>query len=259
MTRAVCVTGPDGPWGPVRSALADRGTVVVHSSVADWATAVPEQLERLLGHEAARHRTMAPAARARFAASRLLLKHAAATALDVRATDLELARSPGGRPYLRGCGTVDVSLSHTGGLVAVGLNLRGSMGVDAEPVSRTVHGTGVELRACIPRERAALERLPAHRRDLALLRLWTLKEAYTKALGTGLRLPFSSFGFALRPDGPPLLLRADGTRAPQDEWSFGSRVVRSGHVLGTATGRPMSFAVHSSRSGSRSGVFNSTA
>ncbi|MEV7421608.1 MULTISPECIES: 4'-phosphopantetheinyl transferase family protein [unclassified Streptomyces] len=258
--RAVRVTGPDGPWQPVRSALRARGAVLVHSPAEGWETGAAE-LERLLGRDGARHRALAGHAvrQRRFAVSRLLLKHAAATALDVRPADLELARTPGGRPYLRGWGDIEVSLSHTRGLVAVALNLRGAVGTDAEPATRAVHGTGLELRACTPHERAALDRLPAHRRDLALLRLWTLKESYTKALGTGLRLSFASFGFALPPDGgPPLLLRADGAPAPQDEWRFTSRVLPSGHVVATAAGQPTSRLVSSSGS-SRSSEFDNTA
>ncbi len=47
-------------------------------------------------------------------------------------------------------------------------------------------------RVCTPAERAYLRAVPAPERRRALVRLWTRKEAFAKALGRGLELPFET-------------------------------------------------------------------
>jgi 4'-phosphopantetheinyl transferase len=50
---------------------------------------------------------------------------------------------------------------------------------------------GFAEKFCHPEELAELRGLPPAERNLRLVRLWTLKEAYTKALGVGLAHDFS--------------------------------------------------------------------
>lgn len=87
-----------------------------------------------------------------------------------------------------------------------------------------------------PHELAVLERMPPGRRNATPVRLWTLKEAYTKAIGPGMRFPFAGFGFL--PDDRPTLLRApDGT--PTDtgaEWQFGTFSVDERYTVSVAVG-----------------------
>jgi 4'-phosphopantetheinyl transferase len=110
--------------------------------------------------------------------------------------------------------------------------------VDAEPVERSA--AGAEQRICLPEELRALPPGPGGRRERQLLRLWTLKEAYTKALGQGLRIPARSFGFGLGTDEAFLLdaqVRAPGTGG----WSFVTHTVRTGlpapHLISVAVGQ----------------------
>ena len=69
------------------------------------------------------------------------------------------------------------------------------------------------------RERAELELLPAEERRRAFLRLWTAKEAMSKATGDALAAPFrhldvaANGGLALV-NGPPPYLPADWTLRP---------------------------------------------
>jgi phosphopantetheinyl transferase len=95
-----------------------------------------------------------------------------------------LERAPNGKPSLRhddGQHAPSVSLSHTKGLIAVAVALRGSIGVDVERHR--------------PRDFTALAEHafgPAERREVAggglqaFYRIWTLREAIAKATGDGL-------------------------------------------------------------------------
>ncbi|MEU1820676.1 4'-phosphopantetheinyl transferase superfamily protein [Streptomyces roseifaciens] len=235
----VRVTAPDGPWTATDTAMDERGFALLYGLMADWGDhGLPDdELGRLLGQEAARHAGIREErTRRRFAASRLLLKYAAGAVLDADPGELELARNPNGRPYLRGCGQLEVSLSHTGDILAVGLSHVGPIGVDVESSARSIYGTGLAEESFTAYERAALGWLPEQDRNASMIRLWTLKEAYSKALGLGLRLPFTSFGFTIpaASGATARLLRSDGSPADDGDWHLESHTLDAGYTVSAA-------------------------
>ncbi|WP_282202302.1 4'-phosphopantetheinyl transferase family protein [Kitasatospora fiedleri] len=228
-SRSIPAPGPGAFGEPLARQLEVHGTAVLHARIDEWAPTDSggPALRRLLGADWGRYRELThPEVRARFAASRAMIKHVAARAVRVRPEAIELGYSLHGRPYLRGCDQVDISLSHTDDLLLIGLTTRGLIGVDAEAADRPLVGTGAERLVCTPRESALLAALPEPERNPALVRLWTLKEAYSKAIGQGLRFRFTEFGFEQGgPGGGPDLLQVrgpDGGSGPGAEWSFGS-------------------------------------
>lgn len=234
ITEPIHVSGPDGPWHRVREGMELRGNAVVYTTWGEWlTTAVTDPaLRHLLGRDWQRYRRTAdPVVRFRFVASRMATKFTAAAALDTEAADLDLAYKIGGRPYLRGLDQIDVSLTHTDDLIAVGVSRNGRIGVDAEPAERTISFDLMQEHVCTPAERAELQRLPAAERTAELLRLWTLKEAYTKALGQGLRLGFTEFGFGVENGG---LLAPDGRPAARDEWAFSTHRALGRYLISVA-------------------------
>ncbi|WP_051717736.1 4'-phosphopantetheinyl transferase family protein [Streptomyces sp. NRRL F-5727] len=226
---------PTGPWDAVRTRMRRDGTAVVYSTRTAWLDgplADDEGLRRVLGHDWPRYqRTTDPTVRDRFAASRLILKHTAAAALGADARDIDLAYQTGGRPYLRGLDQIQVSLTHTGDLIAVGISRHGRIGVDTEPLTRTMDFDREHPLICTPAEHAQLAALPDDLRNARMLRLWTLKEAYTKALGQGRRLGFTAFGFAADHD---TLLTPDGRPAAHGAWAFASHPVLGRYLISVA-------------------------
>ena len=241
--RAVRVPGPRTSWRRLLREMESAGVCVLYASVGDWAAYASGSGEQAGAYplltEAAERRRLErltrPLLRARFTASRALLKSAAGAVLGARPGELELAYEPGGRPRLRGIGQLEISLSHTGDLITAGLSWTGRIGVDVEAADRRMLALGTEQRMCLPAELRRLRRLPEAERNRELVRLWTLKEAYSKAIGQGLRFGFTEFGFDF-PGGPPgpRLLRGDGTPAPAAEWTFGSRLVGGTHWVSGA-------------------------
>ncbi|MEW2121616.1 4'-phosphopantetheinyl transferase superfamily protein [Streptomyces sp. NPDC005474] len=224
----------------MRRELDSAGTSVVYAAVADWLPGAldPDRLAAALGQDAARlERITQPRLRQRFAASRLLLKSAAAAVLDTPPEDLELAYRPGGRPYLRGVDQLDVSLSHTEEFLVVGLARHGRIGVDIELADRRMLSLGTERQVCTPYELEALRGMAEEDRNRELVRLWTLKEAYSKAIGQGLRFPFTGFGFDPG-DQRIRMLRPDGSPVPGGEWSFSSRLLEDEYLVSTAVHDP---------------------
>ncbi|MGW0737849.1 4'-phosphopantetheinyl transferase family protein [Streptomyces sp. NPDC002851] len=139
-------------------------------------------------------------------------------------------RSSRGRPFLqepsRGPGRVpadglDFNLSHAHGYNAVAVGLGRRVGVDVERLDRAAeHGLDMIVESFATEERGQIAAIPpGSRRDRVTLRLWTLKEAYAKARGLGLALPFDSFAFELAEDGGVLAFRPpEGDTA--ERWLF---------------------------------------
>jgi 4'-phosphopantetheinyl transferase len=135
-----------------------------------------------------------------------------------------------GRPLVehpRGSG-LHLSLATRAGWVAVALAQR-PVGVDVEAVDDTaVPPMGV----LHPEESAWLLAQPRASCALAFARLWSAKEAYVKALGTGFARPPESFAVSLSPEGRLTVRDAAATAAA----SGVSRTIENGgqNVLAAA-------------------------
>lgn len=222
ITPPVHITGPRGPWQQVREGMEVRGNATVCTTWGEWLPTIvgTPGLRALLARDWPRYRrTPDPVVRARFAAARLAVKYTAAAALALDPGDIDLAYRLGGRPYLRGFDQIDVSLTHTDELIAVGISRLGRIGVDTEPAGRRMSFELMQDHVCTFDEKQELAALSEQEQSAAMLRLWTLKEAYTKAIGQGLRLSFTEFGFGV---GSPALFAPDGRPAARGEWAFGT-------------------------------------
>lgn len=103
-----------------------------------------------------------------------------------------------GRPFVRSPASLaDVSFnaSRTAGLIVCAISSTHTVGVDVENLARDIDVDEVAPVALHAFETRALALLDAPARRLAFLRLWTLKEAYTKARGLGLYLPVERTAF----------------------------------------------------------------
>ncbi|MET7324064.1 4'-phosphopantetheinyl transferase superfamily protein [Streptomyces sp. NPDC005549] len=151
---------------------------------------------------------------ARFVTGRLLAKTALASlvgtgpeAIGFR-TRCPDCGGPHGKPHVVGDGAGwELSISHSGDLVAVAVALGSPLGLDVE---RVEPWTGPALPpeyelVLTPAERAAVEALPVQRRARGCLTYWTRKEAVLKATGEGLNTPMTDFTLS-GPDDPPALL-----------------------------------------------------
>ncbi len=97
----------------------------------------------------------------------------------------ELRKHETGKPYgVIGDRTIGVSISHCRSMLLCGLHAGGEIGIDVEPDERRVHPRLLE-RICHPEEQSGLPD------DLCCIRMWTIKEAALKYMGTGLRMAMS--------------------------------------------------------------------
>jgi 4'-phosphopantetheinyl transferase len=93
------------------------------------------------------------------------------------------------------------SLTHTDGLAACAAAIGFACGLDSESRDRKKMQPEIAETILAPSEIDLLRAAPTEFRHETFLRLWTLREAYTKATGQGVSFPRETFSFALDPVG----------------------------------------------------------
>lgn len=131
--------------------------------------------------------------RTAYIASRALLREAltAAAGYLVPTGAWRFGTGAHGKPFVTSPQGPDArfSLSYTRSLLALAVSPRHELGVDIEAI--TPEGSDeVPWQVLTSAERRFLRTLPAAEQFAEFLRLWTLKEAYTKYLGLGASLDF---------------------------------------------------------------------
>ncbi len=169
--------------------------------------------------------------RDRFVARRGLLRLLLARYVDCAPADLAFSYGPHGKPELAvpsGDPPVTVSWSHSNGLGLYALARGRRIGVDVEARRALPEAEGLADLCFSPRERAALAACPRGELDAAVLRGWTVKEAYVKAVGAGLSRALESVEVSSR--APPALLAIDGDPALAAVWSVHDLAPDAGFV-----------------------------
>lgn len=201
------------PWGvaPRHPVL---GTADVHVWLARLDGSPTPESSLSAGERARARRFRAEADRHRFAASHAALRVILAGYLGCDPLALNFDLGPRGKPGLPGSG-IEFNLSHSGDLAVVAVTRGRRVGVDVERLRPTFERDGIVARFFSPSERAEFAALPDGLHLDAFFRVWTCKEAYIKAIGTGLATELDSFSVAVDPRLPPALRAIDGdTDAP---------------------------------------------
>lgn len=157
---------------------------------------------------------------------------------DVAPQSIRFATEVHGKPFVvhPESAKQPFNVSHTDGLVLCGIGSpeQALVGVDVERVGRR---TDSELadRFFSPPEIDYLNRLPrGGRRREAFLRIWTLKESFIKAIGTGLQTPLADFAFVDPESESPTIQMLDSKLESDLSWRFFSVQPRPGFVAAIA-------------------------
>jgi 4'-phosphopantetheinyl transferase len=92
------------------------------------------------------------------------------------------------------------------------------LGVDIESLARSFDVDNLATVALTDEEREALKAINPVDRHKAVLRCWTQKEAYLKAIGVGLSISPKTIEVSFAPGAPPGLKKASGTSNSASNW-----------------------------------------
>jgi 4'-phosphopantetheinyl transferase len=128
-----------------------------------------------------------------------------------------------------------INMSHTHGLVACAVALGRRLGIDVEHVDRCTDRHAIAKRYFSPSELTMLEGCDERTAATRFIELWTLKESFIKAVGTGLAHGLRSFGFEFRERRQLHFVPPPGTAA--DTWQFALYEPSAGYRLAVAVDR----------------------
>jgi 4'-phosphopantetheinyl transferase len=120
---------------------------------------------------------------------------------------------------------VRFNLSHANALAIFAFTRGRDVGIDLEAIARKVAYDEVAQRFFSAAEVTELRALPEEHRAEGFYLCWTRKEAYVKALGTGITHPLDRFAVSLTPGMPERLVSDDASR-----WTLRSLVPTPGYV-----------------------------
>ena len=106
---------------------------------------------------------------------------------------VEFGRMPEGKPTLKDCAHLRFNLSHSGDLVVIAVALEREVGVDVEAIRPMPDLEDIAKFFFASGERDDLLSLPPDERIPAFFHCWTRKEAFVKAVGSGLLHPSIAF------------------------------------------------------------------
>lgn len=139
---------------------------------------------------------------------------------SVAPRDWQFVQGAAGRPELAppfDATGLHFNVAHAAGMVALAVGRVPLIGIDVEPLDRRVP-LHVAPRYFSESEVAALQALPPEERPRRFLRLWTLKEAYLKAVGEGLAGGLDSMTFRFEQGGGITFEHSGDPHA--DRWVF---------------------------------------
>jgi 4'-phosphopantetheinyl transferase len=194
-----------------------------------WQSLTPEERARVEGMHFPEHRHQQLVTRGML--REVLSRYAPAVAPQ----DWRFERNEHGRPRVvpgADATTRDLqfNLAHTRGLVVLAVGRTPTLGVDVEHSDQRAP-LQVARRYFSAPEIASLDALPAADRPQRFRRLWTLKESYLKAIGTGVVGGLDTMTFHFEPCG----LRFESAADPDaTRWQFREFEIPEGYLLALA-------------------------
>ncbi len=148
--------------------------------------------------------------------------------------EIRFAEETYGKPYVTAPDTAKqpFNIAHTEGLVicGVGHEAHELLGIDVERLGRRADAALAERYFSRP-EIAYLDDKPdGQARQDAFLRVWTLKESFIKAIGTGLQTPLADFAFTDIDSSTPTISMLDEKLVDDRDWKFFSIEPRPGFI-----------------------------
>lgn len=135
--------------------------------------------------------------RGRFIASHGVLRLILAAYCRQSAKALDFSTGPQGKPALTNpAARIAFNLSHAAGFALIGVSCGSACGVDIEEIRSRVSTTEIAGRFFAETENRWLDSLSPDQRLKGFFRLWTIKEAMIKAMGSGLSTPLNDLDAA---------------------------------------------------------------
>jgi 4'-phosphopantetheinyl transferase len=169
--------------------------------------------------------------RRRFTNARATLRVLLGRYLGMPPCDVIFGYGEYGKPALGGGreGSLRFNVSHSGELALFAIARTVEVGVDIEALRDLPDAEEIATRFFSPREVQRLLSCAPAARHAAFFRCWTRKEAYLKALGSGLARPLDEFDVTFAPGETPSL-SVPGNQRESDRWQLHDLAAADGYA-----------------------------
>lgn len=183
-------------------------------------------------------RLILPVVRNRFIAARGILRTILGAAVSLPPRELLFGYGPHGKPELLNSEAAGLhfNLSHSGSMALLALSRSHPVGVDIERIRCGRPFLRLSHRFFSESEAAELAALSEDDIMDGFYACWTRKEAYLKAIGTGLATPLNAFDVTLKPGEPPTLYGQRLDPFETGRWRIYEVETEPGYRAAVATG-----------------------
>jgi 4'-phosphopantetheinyl transferase len=171
------------------------------------------ELDRAARFHFSRHRES-------FVLTHVVLRHVLGRYLNLHPSSVRFSYGPRGKPALAPTTNLQFNMSHSASMAVIALTTDCQIGVDIEQIRPVTNMEQLAERFFCLEEAAEIISLPVVRREQAFFSCWTRKEAYIKAIGTGLSTPLNAFRVRVQPDAPAHFLHIQNETAAAEEWTL---------------------------------------
>ena len=177
-----------------------------------------------------------PLHRKRFIAARGILRQLLGSYLEVSPNSLTFEYGDRGKPLLANSGrdsSLNFNLSHSQEYAIYGFTYHQTIGVDLEYVKEMPDSLSIAQRFFAKNEYQLIRNTEREQQNQVFFQLWTAKEAYLKAVGTGLAGSLTSINISLdQAEFPSLSIKGD--RILGTEWSLYSCIPQHNYIAAIA-------------------------
>ena len=179
-----------------------------------------------------------PTERRRYTVARATLRRLLGARLDVRPESIDIVYRSLGKPALGprfSASGLRFNVAHCDDVAVYAFSFASEVGVDVEAVRWFADADDVATRFFSRAENNAFTALEPAWRPIGFFNCWTRKEAFVKALGSGLLHPLHSFDVSLAPHEAARILRVGKTPGERCGWSVSSFVPALGYIGAVVT------------------------
>ena len=128
-----------------------------------------------------------------------ILRKLLSSYLLISPEDISFSYGPFGKPYLSNK-AIHFNMSHSQDRAIYVFSLKKTVGIDIEYIKPTLSIEDLPLAVLSKQEQEKIAELPLHEQKIAFYKKWTQKEAYLKAIGTGLQNNLAEISIPTTPD-----------------------------------------------------------
>lgn len=158
--------------------------------------------------------------RQRFIAYRVALRQILAGYYNTEPSKLAFSYTAYNKPYLD-LAELQFNLSHSKNMMVLGITKHCTIGIDIEIIKANHALMDIAKQYFCDLEYQKLKLVPTLDQQACFYELWTRKEAFIKAIGTGLSYPLDHFAVSCHDDLPARILHINGNRE-NSQWNMHS-------------------------------------